>query len=124
MIELKTSLKDIKKENPQMCYYSALTPWWTHRSSDLRRGPVPLDKYGSVLYETDRTADFLDEKRIKECGQYGKYPIETFMITHNDNISILEKFVSVVDGQYDWKALNGMEGISKIVEKIIEKGGK
>lgn len=82
----------VKAEKPEMIFYSCNTVWWTHDPKDLKRGPVPLDAFGSPLFESSKVSEFLNEDAVKGCAAYGKNPIETLMACHAQNI---EKLIAI-----------------------------
>ena len=83
--------EEVKKAKPKMIFYSANTVWWTHDEKDLQPGPVPLDIFGSPLFQTENVKGFLDEEAIKKHPPYGKDPIKTLMACHAQNIGWLEQ---------------------------------
>ena len=81
--------EEVKKAKPKMIFYSANTVWWTHDEKDLKKGPVPLDAFGSPLFQSEKVKEFLDEDVIKACPAYGKNPLRTLMACHAKNIEWL-----------------------------------
>lgn len=82
------TLEDIKNNKPKKIYYSVKTVWWTDDPKDLKKGPVPLDVFGSVLFETTDVDGFLDENAINKQDSYGKNPLRNFMLSHAKNIKL------------------------------------
>lgn len=111
---MKITFEEIKKSKPKMIYYSANTVFWTHDPADLKSGGVPLDCFGSPLFQTDKVKEFLDEDLIKaHAHAYGKDPVKTLMICHAQNI--------------DWlRSLSGFHSqmTYKEVAKLIEESEK
>lgn len=87
---MNITFEEVKKAKPKMIYYSANTVWWTHDQKDLQKGPVPLDIFGSPLFQSDDVKGFLDEEAIKKTPAYGKDPIRTLMACHHRNIEWLK----------------------------------
>lgn len=91
-------------EFPPMIFYAVHTCWWTHKAEDLSRLPpqefklhqpggedktiksegLPCDPRGSVLLQTDKPEDFIEEAK-KYPSYYGKHGLDAFMAAHHDN---------------------------------------
>ena len=52
----------LKKTKPKTIYYSANTLWWTTDTKDLKGETIPLDHFGSPLFESETTAKELELK--------------------------------------------------------------
>ena len=85
-IRTQITLDELKRANPETIWYSVTTCWWTHRSSDLRSRPdngLPCDPRGGVLM-MGPAAEFLANAEANPA-HYGKYGLDAFMASHNDN---------------------------------------
>lgn len=86
VIRERITLQDVRNAKPEMIFYGALTPWWTHDRNDLCLLPsgIPCDPLGGVLMQTDKVEEFL-EAAEKNPGHYGRHGLRAFMAAHNDN---------------------------------------
>lgn len=94
----KTSLEDIKAENPETVWYSVNSCWWTHRQEDvqtledvrpMREGDperMPCDPRGGMLM-MGSAADFIANAEA-DPERYGKHGLDAFIASHNDNCII------------------------------------
>jgi hypothetical protein len=85
------TLQDLKelastlKHSMDTVWYSARTAWWTHDGRDLRPGPVPLDPFGSPLYQ----GDLIDWLKVAEQKpeHYGEHGLNIFMASNAKNFN-------------------------------------
>lgn len=105
--------EEVKKAKPKLIFYSASTCWWTHDEKDLQPGPVPLDIFGSPLFQTGNVKAFLDEEAIKNHAAYGKDPLKTLMACHHQNIEWLRKLPGFHSGM-------SFRDVAKLLEEAGE----
>ena len=112
----KTTLEDVRADKPKKIYYSMATCWWTHRAEDLRRTPkteMPCDPRGGMLLESHEPEEFL--KAAEENPEaYGKYGLEAFVASHNDNCVVNTLMGTVNTCLRTWEEYN------ELLDKIDE----
>ncbi len=105
------TFEEIKKAKPKMIYYSANTVFWTHDPADLVPGPVPLDIFGSPLFQSEDVKGFLNEEAIKlHTHVYGKDPIKTLTACHAQNI----EWIKSLDG---FNSRMSYKAVAKLIEE-------
>jgi len=103
------TFEEVLAAKPEMIFYGAQTPWWTHKAEHLSAfkmkeklkllngdGSVrkeveppglPCDPRGGMLMQTDKTKEFLEAaKRAALEGKYGRHGIYCFMEAHHLNM--------------------------------------
>ena len=87
MYEQKTTLADVRADNPETIYYGVNTCWWTHRPEYLyREGGLPCDPRGGMLMQTDDPEAFL--KAAEDNPEaYGKHGITAFEAALMGNVT-------------------------------------
>lgn len=85
-IVIITDIDLVRADEPEMVYYGAQSPWWTHRAMDLRTGPngVPCDPLGGVLLQTDKVDGFLRNAE-ENAVHYGRHGLLAFIAAHHGN---------------------------------------
>lgn len=83
-IEKNVTLQQVKKSGSNTVYYSANTLWWTDDPEDLQRGPIPLDIYGSPLFQGE--LDIFLRKAQQKPDHYGSHGLTTLMAAHHKNM--------------------------------------
>ncbi len=120
------TLAEAKADNPQLCFYSANTVWWSHSHEDLAPGPVPLDIFQSPLLQTSRVEGFLDEFTVRASLMYGKFPITLWTMAHHRNLKQLCQFYSpYFRGPTRGTAMRYVENYKEFTARVtplIEKG--
>ena len=91
-IELQEVFSQFMLGNVPLIYYSSNTVWWTHDPNDLRitEQGLPVDAFGSPLYQTENVKDFLNQRTIESFEGYGKEGnrSKNFMLSHAKNIHL------------------------------------
>lgn len=87
------TLKEVVAAKPKTIYKSVNTVWWTDDPNDLCPGPVPLDVFGSPLWEYHGrdVEGWLHGHGIENCPAYGERKddrIRNFMLAHAKNIHL------------------------------------
>lgn len=89
---LVISFTEAIRECKGLIYQSANTCWWTSNPKDLilKAGRVPLDVFGSPLFETDNFKGWFNLDAIKKHSAYGKEGrrLRNFMLAHSRNIHL------------------------------------
>jgi hypothetical protein len=85
----RITMADVRNCKPEMIFYGAVTPWWTHDPNHLCFLPngLPCDPRGGVLMQTDKVESFLSRAEA-EPSFYGKHGLRTFMAAHHDNCQV------------------------------------
>lgn len=87
---LSITFKQAKKEAGSVIYSSANSVWWTANPKDLHKGPIPLDCFGSPLFENDDVKGWFNADAIGLHPAYGKPErrLRNFMLAHAKNIHL------------------------------------
>lgn len=112
-------LEEMRQANPERMFMSARTVWWSHDPRYLRRGPIPLDCFGSPLFESDRVDQFFDVEKVKAQASYGKYPITAWTMANAANLEpMLRKFNEFFPGKLDDVASFG--AFAARIERLVD----
>ena len=74
----EVTLDEVRASRPKMIYYGALTCWWATRLPGYRKGSLPSDPRGGVLYQTDKVEGFLKAAEDNP-SHYGRHGLRAFL---------------------------------------------
>lgn len=89
--KLVITFEQAKKQTSHgLIFSSAHTVWWTSDARDLKKGQIPLDVFGSPLFENTNVDGWFNADAITNHPAYGKPErrIRNFMLAHAKNIHI------------------------------------